>query len=162
MSDFWEPPAGTSVLPELVDIEPDQDLDTAAFYGVEYRFDFVLGDLVPVDPDDLADLVSAGDAVLQSVEKALSTPRGRHLAYSLDYGNELWLAVSDPPVGMEIEDLALSYAAECIDTDPRIESTDDLAATVDTGTERATVTGVLHTIFGDVLDLDVTFPYTFA
>lgn len=164
MSDVYTPPAGSSVLPELQDVDPEADRDTAGFYGVEYRFDFLMGDLVPgADPDeDAAETVSAGDAVLQSIEKALSTPRGKHIAYSLDYGNEMWLAVADPPVGMELDMLALSYAAECIDTDPRIETTDDLFAEVDELAGTATITGTIHTTFGDVLDLDVTFPYVFT
>lgn len=161
-ADFYTPPDGTSILPELADIVPDSDDDTAGFYGSEYRLDFLMGDLVPDGDTGAAELVSAGDAVLQSIEKALSTPRGRFLAYSPDYGNELWLAVTDPPVGTEIDQLAVSYAAECIDTDPRIDATDDLEATVDEDLETVQLTGTLTTTFGDILELDVTFPYTFA
>lgn len=155
MTDFFTPPSG--VLPGPDDLaDPVAPDDTAAYYGAEPKFDFLMGDIV-TDDDGHAVMVTGPEAVLQSIEKALRTPRLGKLAYSPNYGNEATEALLNPPVGTTADDIALSYASECIDSDPRVASMDDLDALYDTGTELTTLTGTVTTTFGDVIELDLTY-----
>lgn len=151
MSDIFEPADG--VLPTEQDLSPPESDDTTAHYGEDYKFDFLLGDLV-TDEDGHVVLISGAEAVAQSIEKSLRTPRLEHLAYSPEYGNEMELALANPPIGTTPADLALSYAVECIDSDPRVESMDDIDAVVVGST--AQITGTILTTFGEIIDLDVT------
>lgn len=155
------PPDDENILPEDADLTDDTEEDGPAFYGREYAFDFVLGEFITNDDDEIT-YVEGPDAVLQSLKKALATPANFFLAYPPDYGNETADALADPdaPVGATTADLALSFCADTIEADPRVSSVDGLDVEVDEGAETVTVTGVIADSFGAVFDLDFTFSYT--
>lgn len=158
-ADVFLPPEDTSVLPEDIALDDPTEDDTTGYYGSEYHFDFETGQFVTGD-DGKVTLIEGPDAVGQSLRKALATPMGTYLAYPLDYGNELANAVAETPVGATVEDLALSYCADVIDSDPRVAAADELDATVDAEAETVTLTGVALDRFGAIIDLDITIDYT--
>lgn len=156
MTDFFTPPDGQT-LPSSDDLaDPANTDDTAAYYGEEPAFDFLMGDIV-TDEDGHAVMVSGADAVAQSIEKALRTPRLEKLAYSANYGNEATSALEDPPIGTTPEDIALTYATECIDSDPRVASMDSLDCVYDATEGLTTLTGTVTTTFGDIIELNLTY-----
>lgn len=160
-STMYLPPEGTSVLPEADDLSTPTDDDGAAYYGKEPAFDFDTGEFI-TDDDGNITYVEGPDAVLQSLQKALSTKMGEFLAYPDDYGNELVAAFAEAPVGATVTDLALSYCADCIEADPRVSSVDGLDVVVDEGAETVDVTGLVVDSFGSVIELELTFSYATA
>lgn len=118
-----------SLFPETEDMvwtdvsEPEVEEGSGAVFGRSWRYDFEAGEFV-MSPTRKVTPVDENEAWVIWCEKAIRTPRYRHLIYSRDYGSELEeLIGSDYDHALQESEIR-RMVTEALFADARTESVD--------------------------------------
>lgn len=96
---------------------------SAVTFGRSWRFDYDQGEFV-VSPTGRIAEADAREAWVQWCQKAIRTPRYRHVIYSRDYGSELENLIGSGYERAVIESEIERMASEALLTDARTSSVD--------------------------------------
>ncbi|MGG4046505.1 hypothetical protein BCV73_32900 [Paenibacillus sp. SSG-1] len=118
-----------SLFPETEDMVWTEDAETellegsGAVFGRSWRFDFDAGEFV-MSPTRKIAVADEREAWVTWCEKAIRTPRYRHLIYSRDYGSELEDLVGSGYDHALLESEIRRMVSEALLADARTESVD--------------------------------------
>ncbi|WP_106766823.1 DUF2634 domain-containing protein [Paenibacillus faecalis] len=123
-----------SLFPETEDMvwaeqyEPEMEEESGAVFGRSWRFDFEAGEFV-MSPTRKVAAVDEKEAWVIWCEKAIRTPRYRHLIYSRDYGSELEELIGSDDDHALLESEIRRMVTETLMADARTESVDQFLFT---------------------------------